>query len=146
MIDPQLRLDVEGSEHCVLHSYPDSLGRWTIGWGHLILPPPSSDPGLVWTQQQADDQLTADLESAGVYAAATPEWQYLNTPCRQNAVIELCFNMRNRWMLFINCRAAIRAQRWQDAHDQLLSSLWASQVHATRADRIADYLLSGSYP
>ncbi len=146
MIDPNLQNDVEGSERCILHSYLDSLGRWTIGWGHLILPPPPSDPGLIWTQAQADAQLLADLESAGVYAAATPEWQYLDTPCRQNAVIELSFNMRNKWMLFVNCRAAIRQQNWKEAHDQLLSSLWACQVHATRATRIAGYLLTGQYP
>jgi GH24 family phage-related lysozyme (muramidase) len=145
MIDPNLQNDVEGSEGCKLAAYQDPLGFWTIGWGHLI--PPNVEPeGLVWTQQQADDQLVKDLESAAVYAAATPEWTALDTPCRQNAVIELCFNMRSKWLLFVKCRAAIRAKSWQDAHDALLNSLWATQVHAVRAERLADYLLTGEYP
>jgi GH24 family phage-related lysozyme (muramidase) len=144
MIDPQLQLDVEGSEGCKLQGYQDSLGFWTKGWGHLLAD--QSGPGPDWTQQQADDQLAQDLEAAAVFAATLPEWGALDTSCRQNAVIELCFNMRNKWKLFVKCRAAIQAKDWQGAHDNLLNSLWAAQVHAKRAERLADYLLTGEYP
>lgn len=146
MIDQRLATDAAKAEGIRTNSYLDTRGRWSVGVGHLILPPPTSDPKLVWTTDQCMAQLDKDLESAGVYAAATPEWPYLDTPCRQNAVIELCFNMRNRWMLFVNCRTAIRLQKWQVAHDQLLASAWESEVHPARADRIADYLLTGEYP
>lgn len=48
-------------ETCRLTAYPDPAtgGKpWTIGWGHTG---PEVHPGLVWTQQQADDTFTADL-------------------------------------------------------------------------------------
>jgi GH24 family phage-related lysozyme (muramidase) len=144
MIDPKLTADVQGAESCRLKGYQDSKGFWTKGWGHLLSD--QSGPGPDWTQQQADDQLVADLESAGVFAASTKEWPALDTPCRQNAVIELCYNMRAKWLLFAKTRASILAHDWQGAHDNLLSSLWATEVHAERADRLADYLLTGSYP
>jgi GH24 family phage-related lysozyme (muramidase) len=143
MTDPRLTSDVQGSEGCKLQGYKDSLGFWTKGWGHLLAD--QSGPGPDWTQAQADEQLDADLVCAGVYAAALPEWPQLDTPCRQNAVIELCFNMHSKWRLFVKARASIQAQDWKGAHDNLLNSLWATQVHATRADRLADYLLTGEY-
>jgi lysozyme len=145
VIDPRLDNDIDNSEQCKLQSYQDSLGVWTIGWGHEI--PLNVDPrGLVWTQEQADAQRDIDVEAAQTFAQSLPEWPFLDTPCRQNAAAELCFNMRRKWLLFVNTRNAIKAQDWQAAHDGLLASLWASQVHATRANRLANYLLTGQYP
>lgn len=145
MTDPRLTKDVKASEGCRLKAYLDSKGNPTIGWGHLI-PAGIEWQGLVWTQQQADDQLDIDLASAAVFAVTTPEWKFLDTSCRQNAVVELCFNMRKRWLLFVNTRLALRYHNWQVAHDELLKSAWDHQVHETRANRIADYLLVGQYP
>ncbi len=145
MIDPQLRKDAQGAESCKLKAYLDSKGNPTIGWGHLI-PAGIEWQGLLWTQAQADTQLDEDLESATTFAQATPEWGFLDTSCRQNAVIELCFNMRRKWLLFVNTRTAIRAHAWQAAHDGLLLSAWEHEVHETRANRLADYLLTGAYP
>lgn len=50
-------------EGCELTAYPDpgSGGDpWTIGWGSTG---PGIRKGVVWTQQQADDRLKADVES-----------------------------------------------------------------------------------
>lgn len=140
MIDPLLRKDIQLAESCKLIAYQDSLGVWTIGWGHADVP-----PGTVWTQDQADGQLDRDIESATFFAGRLWEWPALDTACRRNAVIELCFNMRGKWLKFVDTRAAIHAKDWQGAHDGLLNSLWAKQVHAARADRLANYLLKGTY-
>lgn len=45
-------------ESCILTAYRCPAGVWTIGWGHTG---PEVKQGLVWTQQQADDTLRADL-------------------------------------------------------------------------------------
>ena len=45
-------------EGCRLSAYQDQGGVWTIGFGHTG---PDVRPGLRWTQQQADQQLAADL-------------------------------------------------------------------------------------
>ena len=146
MIDPRLQADIQMAESCRLTAYRDSRGLWTIGWGHLLTPQPSGDPGLIWTQDQADAQLAGDIDQARAFAATLREWPALDTDARRNAVTELVFNMGNHWLLFNNTRGALVRQDWKAAHDGLLSSLWASQVHSTRAGRIADYILTGAYP
>jgi lysozyme len=143
MIDPRLIADVQKSEGCELTSYRDTEGVLTVGWGHALK---DQHTPVTWTQSQADDQLQTDLIAAQAFAEALTEYPALDTPCRQNALIELCFELWSRWLPFVNTRAAIRRQDWQGAHDGLLASLWASQVHQTRANRIADYLLNGVYP
>lgn len=49
-------------EACKLKAYPDPGSKtgepWTIGWGHTG---PEVKPGLVWTQQQADDAFVEDI-------------------------------------------------------------------------------------
>lgn len=146
MIDPRLAKDIDAAEQCVLHSYPDSKGIWTIGWGHEIEPQPAANPKLVWTQAQADAQRDQDIESAQLFASKLKEWGCMDTDCRRNALIELCFNMRGKWLKFVDTRASIWVHDWKGAHDGLLNSLWAKEVHATRADRLANYLLTGQYP
>jgi GH24 family phage-related lysozyme (muramidase) len=144
-IPARLAADIEASEECRLIAYRDTKGLWTCGWGHEM--DQSVDhTGEIWTRAQADAQRDADIYDAWDFAAGTPEWPYLDTEARANAVIELCFNMRARWLKFENCRAAIRAGEWQTAHDQLLSSEWETEVHLARATRLANYLLTGSYP
>lgn len=50
-------------EGCELKAYPDPGSRdgkpWTIGWGATG---PGIGPGVVWTQEQADDRFRHDLE------------------------------------------------------------------------------------
>jgi GH24 family phage-related lysozyme (muramidase) len=174
-ISPQLATDLDSSEKNELVAYQDSLGVWTIGRGH-VLPKPA--PGRSWanfeiSQAVSDRYFNGDILIASKYAKVLPEWTSLDTPCRQNALIELCFNMSHRWATFDETRALMKAKNWQGVHDHLLASLWASQVQPHlfvsgvcsrchlirsdkssycpkiengRADRIANYFLIGEYP
>ncbi len=145
MIDPRLDKDIDDGEGCKLTAYKDTVGVWTIGWGHA-LPFGVDWTGHTITQAEADAMRDHDIAIAAAYAARLPEWAALDTDCRRNALIELCFEMRSRWLGFHNTRAAIERKDWQAVHDGLLNSLWAKQVHGTRADRIANYMLNGEYP
>jgi lysozyme len=53
---------LEQREGNILHAYKDSVGIWTIGYGHTHF---DGDPipaaGMKITQQEADDMLTRDL-------------------------------------------------------------------------------------
>ncbi len=144
MIDPDLLRDIERAEGFSLTAYKDSLGFWTIGYGHL-LPSGHDWTGYTITQAQADTWLDDDIEMARASAQRLPEWTALDTPCRQNAVIELVFNMGFKWKQFAQTRLDIQNKAWQKAHDDLLDSLWAKQVGPTRSNRLADYLLTGVY-
>lgn len=144
MTDQRLVADVKAAEGHSLTAYKDTLGYWTIGYGHLL------QSGVDWTghtitQETADQLLSMDLDEADQHALNLPEVPGLNA-CRTNAVIELVFNMGlQHWVGFSHCRDAIGHARWQEAHDQLLQSLWAKQVGPHRSQRIAGYLLTGAY-
>jgi len=146
-IDVRLATDVAAAEADKLEAYQDTLGNWTIGRGHLM---PPAAPGRSWAgfsilQSTSDRYFNGDLLIAIALAQKWPEYLSCDTNCRRNALEEIAFNMGNKWESFVHARAAISAQDWQTAHDQLLNSLWASQVHG-RATRIANYFLTGEYP
>jgi lysozyme len=142
---PRLLADLQKAEGCRLVAYRDTRGFWTIGYGHLL------DQSIDWaghtiTQDTADQLLALDVDEKTTDAQTLPEWSQLDTPCRQNAVIELVFNMGlHTWTTFKLTRAAIQAQDWQAAHDNLLIGPWQSEVGPARSQRLAGYLLRGSY-
>jgi lysozyme len=154
LLDLRLVHDISAAEGCRLVAYKDSRGFWTIGWGHLIPDQTKDWTGLTWTQPYADMMRDQDIGAAVDWAKLQQEYPSLDTPCRQNALCELIFNMgRKKWAGFVKCRAAIVRQDWQAAHDQLLfvdpttkvASPWATEVGPLRSARIANYLLTGQY-
>lgn len=144
-MDPRLVSDIQQAEGCRLVAYRDSLGFWTIGYGHRL------QQNIDWTghtitQATADSLLASDLQYAQETAEYLPEWSCLDTQCRQNSVVELVFNMGSgTWRMFAKCRYDIQQGDWQGAHDELLNSKWATQVGPTRSERLATYLLTGNY-
>ena len=62
-------------ESCKLTAYQDSVGVWTIGWGHTA----GVKKGDNWTQDEADDILLNDLEKFEGYVN-----QYVKVPLTQN--------------------------------------------------------------
>lgn len=153
-IDRRLAIDLDAAENDELVAYLDSLGNWTCGRGHLL---PHAAPGRSWKgfsviQSTSDSWFNTDIVSAIAFAKRLPEYASCDTSCRQNALTELCFNMRGKWEAWGPTRAAITAKEWQTVHDHLLASLWAREVQPHgfdkpgRATRIANYFLSGEYP
>jgi lysozyme len=147
--DPRLVTDIKGAEGEKLTAYKDTLGNWTIGYGHLLPKPctPEGWQGFTISQAVCDNYLQEDLAKALKYASSLPEWASCDTTCRQNALEELVFNMGvHTWQEFHQTRAAWLAKNWQAAHDGLLASAWAKEVGPTRSNRLANYVLSGQYP
>jgi GH24 family phage-related lysozyme (muramidase) len=153
-IDRRLAVDLDAAEDDVLTAYPDTLGNWTCGRGHLM---PRAAPGRSWegfsvVQSTSDRWFNTDIMTAMALAKKWPEFPKCDTDCRRNALTEIAFNMSGRWGTFVHARAAIEAQDWQKVHDELLNSEWARQVQPHgldkpgRATRIANYFLSGEYP
>lgn len=58
-ISPALLKLVQHSEACVLHPYRDTVGVWTIGWGHTGPAVHEETPPI--TQETADALLAGDL-------------------------------------------------------------------------------------
>lgn len=138
-LSEKLVLAVKSAEGFSLTAYLDSVGVWTIGYGHT----PCRE-GDTCTQEQADAWLAQDLARAAKAAGGLPEARGLDN-ARLEALTELIFNLGpSRWALFVKTREAIADREWQTAHDELLNSKWAGQVGPKRSTRIALALLTGS--
>lgn len=159
-IDRRLAIDLDAAERDDLTAYPDTLGNWTCGRGHLM---PQAAPGRSWKgfsviQSTSDRWFNTDIMNAMRLAQKWPEFEKCDTDCRKNALYEIAFNMSHKWDKFVRTREAIEKQDWQGAHDGLLHSAWALEVQPHglrdangaelpgRATRIANYFLTGEYP
>ena len=79
-------------EGCRLRAYQDSVGVWTIGYGHTSAAgDPKVTPGLKITQQEAEDILVRDLVK---YEAAVQK-SLTRSPTQPqfDAMTSLCFNI-----------------------------------------------------
>jgi GH24 family phage-related lysozyme (muramidase) len=153
-IDSRLARDIDAAEGNRLEAYPDTLGNWTIGRGHLM---PLAASGRSWRgftilPAVSDRYFNGDLLAALDLAQKWPEFAACDTACRRNALTELAFNMAHKFESWTPTIALIKAQSWQGVHDHLLASLWAKEVQPEgfdkpgRATRIAGYFLTGQYP
>jgi GH24 family phage-related lysozyme (muramidase) len=153
VIDPRLLADLKRAEDAKhvegtnFIAYRDTRGYWTGPFGHLL--DQSIDwTGQEWSQSTGDSILTADIAERTYQVLTLPEWTALDTPCRQNAILECVFNLGlGHWVAeFPKTRASIRAQSWTIAAANLLASPeWIAQVGRSRVARIAGYLAAGSY-
>lgn len=76
---------IKRTEGCKLTAYQDSVGVWTIGYGHTQ----GVKCGDRITQQQADDFLRSDLQRFETIAAKTPG---VRTQGQFDAVTDFCYN------------------------------------------------------
>lgn len=126
-------------------AYKDSREFWTAGVGHYL--DQSKDwEGVEFDQAQVDQWLEEDVAKALAAAQTLDEWSALDTDARQNAVVELVFNMgEHKWRSFKKSRAAMARRDWPTAKAELLNSDWAKQVQASRVARLVEYVYSGRF-
>ncbi|MVW80162.1 glycoside hydrolase family protein [Bordetella sp. 02P26C-1] len=76
-------------EGCKLTAYRDSVGVWTIGYGHTG---PEVRAGLVWTQQQAEDALRDRLAREFVPGVLKVIKRSMRQ-CELDAMVDLAYNI-----------------------------------------------------
>lgn len=132
---PDLKLD-EGRR---LTAYLDTVGVWTIGYGHTS----GAHAGLVWTDTQALAALQHDVDVAiSILDRQLPWWCSMND-ARQDVLANMCFNLGwTKLSGFVNTLAAMKAGRWDEAAAHMLDSKWAKQV-GERATRLAEQMRAG---
>jgi lysozyme len=137
---PELLADLKRDEGCRLRAYVDTLGIWTVGYGHAHV-----QPGTVWTQAQADAQLKADADRHCAELVAALPWVARLDPVRRDVLANMAFNMGVPGLLaFKNTLASIEAGRFTDAALRMLASKWAGQI-GNRAHRLADMMRTGRH-
>lgn len=135
------------NEGCNLVAYRDSLGYWTIGYGHK-LNVAEDWAGTTWTQNQADVAFATDYERATNGAAADAGivcWNKLNEP-RQAVLADMAFELGEAGLgQFYHFLSALLVEDYAGASAAMLQSLYATQV-PDRAQRNAQIIESGEWP
>lgn len=133
--------ELKADEGLRLKAYKDTLGNWTVGYGHLLKEKPEAD----WTQAQADETFDNDFEEAETGAIrAVPFFTALDGP-RKGAMVNMAFNMGSAGLAgFHGMLAAMDSGDWDTAALHLMNSRYARQV-GDRAKRLAYRIRTGSY-
>lgn len=144
--DHELIAALKTDEGLRLSAYQDTVGVWTIGYGHTG---PEVKRGLVWTREQAEAALIADVEDHNRRIHAALPWLSGVDPVRRRVLENMAFNLgvgsatTGKGLLgFKNTLEFVRTGQYQKAADGMLASKWAKQVKG-RAVRLANEMRSG---
>ena len=126
-------------EALIKKPYKCTADKLTIGVGRNL-----DDNGI--TEDEALYLLKNDINRCVTDVGRNiPEWKKHNE-CRQNVLIELCFNIGiNRLLGFKKMLAALQKNDYATAADEMLDSKWAAQV-GNRAKTMALMMRTGEFP
>jgi lysozyme len=117
-----------------LAAYRDTLGVWTIGYGHTG---DDVTPDLVWMPERAERQLIDDVQlRCDMLEQSAP---YVNnlSPVRLRVLQNMAFNLGvNGLLRFRQTLDYIKRDMCISASKEMLNSVWAKQV-GDRADRLS---------
>ena len=131
--DEGFRKDSEGRHT----AYKDSLGNWTIGYGHLL----GDKPTLVsCVEDTARALLEQDIDAAILKARRIVYSFDALDDDRQRALANLTFNLGNRLLEFRKFLAAVTRRDWPEAVAELKDSKWWEQIGDERKNRIASQI------
>lgn len=119
-----------------LTAYKDSLGKWTVGYGHLLQPQYEDWTDYTITIDEADDLLAQDMHSAIDIANGFPYFDTMND-VRQAALISMAYQLGSQplhWPMFM---AALGVEDYAAAAIAGLDSLWAKQTSKRAEEEMA---------
>lgn len=145
-LDPLLVEQLKKDEGLRLKAYKDTVGVWTIGYGHTG---PEVKRGLTWTREKAEAVLVEDVLDHNAKLAAALPWVGGLDPVRRRVLQNMAFNLgigsaaTGKGLLgFKNTLEFVRTGQYDKAADGMLASKWARQV-GNRAVRLAKQMRTG---
>jgi len=140
----RLRRHLKLAEGWSATPYQDTVGVWTIGYGHQLSV--AAAVGARWTKAQAEKQLLDDIGNA-IHDASSFNWFQSLDPVRQEVIVELAFNLGlPRLQTFKRMLAAMARKDYENAGRELQDSRWYTQVGLQRGNRLVSALRSGVWP
>ena len=119
--------------------YLDTLGKRTIGYGHLCTDSESWQDGVDYDQKQLEKVFEYDFNIACKDAEKLIARESIH-PDAFCVLIDMCFNMGSpRVSRFKKMLAALETQDYQTASKEMLDSKWANQV-PNRARRLSEIM------
>lgn len=134
-----LKADLKHDEGSIPWGYKDSLGYLTIGVGRLI----DHNLGGKLSDDEIDYLLNNDVNKCYSDVKDEPWYLALDTDNRRRAVLNMRFQLGSvRLRGFKSFLGLLTASKWQEAGDDLKSTLWYRQV-PDRARRIENLIRNG---
>lgn len=128
----------EGSKR---FAYKDTLGNITIGVGRCL----SKQSGSGLSDDEIDYLLTNDIDRCRKELTGHSFFDCQDS-VRQEALIEICFNMGiNHLLGFVNALDAMAVNDYPRAIKCFRNSLWASQIGKLRLDNLMSRIDKGIY-
>ena len=139
-----LRALIKKHEGLRLKPYKDSVGIWTVGYGHNLEAHGEQIPENI-TLERAEEYLDADLARARRDCELfIPGWDGLGE-VRRCVLIDMCFNMGIAGLLkFRRMLNWIKNGYYQQAALEMEDSLWAKQV-GMRAKTLTHMMRAGEW-
>ena len=109
-----------------LKKYKDSLGKWTGGYGHLLLP---GEENVVITQQVADDWFATDIKWAEEAALLQSKELPRVSKFLTDVLVSVNYQLGTGWTKkFPKTYALMKAGKYDQAALEVEDSLWAKQT------------------
>lgn len=137
----KLREQLKRDEGFRSTAYRDTLGYWTIGYGHHNGEIASGD---VITQDEAETLLDKDIKDAAGRLVKLFPFVVKLDEVRLAALTNMSFQLGNKIKQFKVSMPLIEQGRYSEAAVTLLKSLWAKQT-PKRARRIALQIATGEW-
>lgn len=139
IITNELINDLKRDEGCRLKAYKDTVGVWTIGYGHTK----GVKENMVWSQEKCESTLREDAKIHADELVARLPWVKNLDQVRQDVLFNMAFNLGiERLLKFKNTLKEIELKNFEKAANMMLQSLWARQVKG-RAIRLSNMMKSG---
>tara|TARA_R100000700_G_C3104941_1_gene100418 strand:+ start:86 stop:520 length:435 start_codon:yes stop_codon:yes gene_type:complete len=132
----ELKEEIKLHEGFVPKTYLDSLGKRTIGYGHLCVEPEQWDDDKEYTKEELNVVFEKDFNEALKNAEHLISDRSINDTAKE-VIIEMVFQLGIGGVgKFKNMWSALDREDYGEASFQMLDSLWAKQTPA-RAGKLA---------
>jgi lysozyme len=135
----QLKERIKKHEGFVPKIYKDSLGKKTIGYGHLITEEDTYEEGKEYSKEDLEVCFEKDFNNA-VQSAKTVIADIDLHPTAEEVIIEMCFQLGgNGVSKFKNMWACLGDGDYVNAANEMLDSRWYLQT-PQRAQSLSDMM------
>ena len=137
----ELKEQIKKHEGFVPRTYKDSLGKKTIGFGHLCVEPEQWDDDKEYTREELERVFDKDFDEALKNAESLIGKRSINFIAKQ-VIIEMVFQLgiggvgkfKKMWL-------ALDKEDYGEASFQMMDSLWAKQT-PNRAEKLSQKMRS----
>ena len=137
----ELKEQIKEHEGFVPKTYKDSLGKRTIGFGHLCVEPEQWDDDKEYTREELERVFDKDFDEALKNAESLIGERSINFIAKQ-VIIEMVFQLgiggvgkfKKMWL-------ALDKEDYGEASFQMMDSLWAKQT-PNRAEKLSQKMRS----